>query len=115
MFQLTRQEVTSLKSQIVTSNRGGRRTLPYAFTEYGTIMVASVLNTPRAVEMSIFIVRAFVNLRTYFIQHKELSLKVNELEVKIGKHDELIVNIVNAIKQLMEPPKPKNKEVGFKV
>jgi len=83
--------------------------LPYAFTEYGTIMVASVLNTPRAVEMSIFIVRAFVNLRTYFIQHKELSLKVNELEVKIGKHDELIVNIVNAIKQLMEPSKPKNK------
>ncbi|GAB1468916.1 ORF6N domain-containing protein [Candidatus Cloacimonadota bacterium] len=115
VFRLTEDEMLSLKLQNATSNRGGRRTLPYAFTEHGAIMAASVLNTPKAVETSIYIVRAFIKMRTYFAQHKELADKVNELEAKIGKHDALIVNIVTAIKQLMEPPKPQKKEIGFKV
>lgn len=114
MFQLTKQEVTNLKSQIAISRWGGRRTLPFVFTEHGAIMAASVLNTPKAVEMSVFIVRAFINLRTYVMQFKEIAQKVTELEAKVGKHDEAIVNIVQALHQLMQTPKPKRKEVGFK-
>ena len=115
MFQLTNKELTILKSQIVTSRWGGRRTLPYVFTEHGAIMAASVLNTPKAVEMSVYIVRAFIKLRTYAMQFKEIAQKVTELEAKLGKHDEAIVSIVQALHQLMEPPKPKKKEVGFKI
>ena len=77
-------------------------------------MAASVLNTPKAVEMSVYIVRAFIRLRTFVMQYKEIAQKVTELEAKIGKHDEALVSIVQALQQLMEPPKPKRKEVGFK-
>ncbi len=114
MFQLTNKEVTILKSQIATSRWGGRRTLPYVFTEHGAIMAASVLNSPKAVEMSVYVVRAFIRMRTMLLQYKEIAQKVTELEAKLGKHDEAIVSIINAVKQLMEPPKPKKKEIGFK-
>jgi len=114
MFQLTGQEFTNLKLQIATSRWGGRRTLPYAFTEHGAIMAASVLNTPKAVEMSVFIVRAFIRMRNFVMQNKELAQKITELESKISKHDEAIVNIVQAIQQLMQPTKPAKKEIGFK-
>jgi len=114
MFQLTNEEVTILKSQIATSRWGGRRTRPYVFTEHGAIMAASVLNTPKAVEMSVYIVRAFIKMRTFLTQYKELAQKVAEFETKLGKHDEAIVSIINAVKQLMEPPKPKKKVIGFK-
>ena len=88
--------------------------MPYVFTEHGAIMAASVLNTPKAVEMSVFIVRAFIKLRAYVMQFKEIAQKVTELEAKLGKHDDAIVSIVQALQQLMEPPKPKKKEIGFK-
>lgn len=114
MFQLSEDEFHVLKSHFATSSWGGRRSLPYVFTEHGAIMAASVLNSPRAVEMSVYVVRAFVNLRAHILQYKELSQKVSELEAKLGKHDENIVAIVNALKLLMEPPKPKKKEIGFK-
>ncbi len=114
MFQLTRQELTNLISQFAISRWGGRRTLPYVFTEHGAIMAASVLNTPKAVEMSVFIVRAFINLRTYVMQFKEIAKKVTELEAKVGKHDEAIINIVQALHQLMQPTKQPRKEIGFK-
>ncbi len=114
MFQLSEDEFHVLKSHFATSSWGGRRSLPYMFTEHGAIMAASVLNSPRAVEMSVYVVRAFVNLRTHILQYKELSQKVSELEAKLGKHDENIVAIVNALKLLMEPPKAKKKEIGFK-
>jgi len=114
MFQLSEDEFHVLKSHFATSSWGGRRSLPYVFTEHGAIMAASVLNSPRAVEMSVYVVRAFVNLRTHILQYKELSQKVSELEAKLGKHDENIVAIVNALKLLMEPPKAKKKEIGFK-
>jgi len=114
MFQLSKDEFHVLKSHFATSSWGGRRSLPYVFTEHGAIMAASVLNSPRAVEMSVYVVRAFVNLRTHILQYKELSQKVAELETKLGKHDESIVAIVNALKLLMEPPKAKKKEIGFK-
>ena len=114
MFQLTNQEFTILKLQIATSRWGGRRTLPYVFTEHGAIMAASVLNSPKAVEMSVYVVRAFVKLHTLALQYKELTDKLIKIEERLGEHDTAIMEIVNAIRQLMEPPKPKKKEVGFK-
>ena len=105
-FRLTNKEVTILKSHFATSRLdwGGRRKLPYAFTEHGAIMAASVLNTPRAVEMSVFVVRAFVRLRAFLATHKELAEKLAELERKLESHDEQIVAIIDAIKRLMTPP-----------
>src|SRR5439155_19125385 len=85
IFQLTYQEVRGLTSQFARSKpgRGGRRTLPYAFTEHGAIMVAMVLNSPRAVEMSVHVVRAFVRLREMLATHKELGQKLAELEHRL--------------------------------
>jgi len=121
-FHLTRTEVTNLRSHFVTSSSadGGHRYLPYAFTEHGAIMAASVLNTPRAVEMSVFVVRAFVRLRNFLAAHKELADKLAELERKLASHDEQIVAIIDAIKRLMAPPArpdapspPDKRRIGF--
>ncbi|MFA4948061.1 MAG: ORF6N domain-containing protein [Candidatus Krumholzibacteriia bacterium] len=117
MFQLTRQELRALISQFAISNggRGGRTKCPYAFTEHGAIMAASVLNTPRAVEMSVFVVRAFVRLRAFLATHKELAEKLAELECKLSSHDEQIVAIIDAIKRLMAPPgKADKRRIGFR-
>ena len=116
MFQLSQDEFESLRYQIGTSNgRGGRRYAPYAFTEHGAIMAASVLNTPRAIQVSVFVVRAFVKLREFIASHKELVHKFAELERKVGNHDEAIRSLVVAIRQLMEPPPKKRKgHFGFR-
>jgi hypothetical protein len=79
-------------------------TLPYAFTEHGAIMAASVLNTPRAIETSVYVVRAFVKLRELLSAHKELAGELAELERKVGSHDVAIQSLVTAIRRLMEPP-----------
>ena len=114
MFKLTNQEVINLKSQIVTSSWGGlRRAMPYAFTEHGAIMVASVLNSPRAVEISVYVVRAFVRLREYLSSHKELAQKLTELEKKIETHDEAIQALIDAIRQLMTPPDKPRRRIGY--
>lgn len=114
MFQLTPQELTNLRSQIVTSSsHGGRRYPPYAFTEHGAIMLASVLNSQRAVEASIFVVRAFVRFREVLLTHSELAKKLTELERKVVGHDEDIRAIISAIKQLMTPPTADKKRIGF--
>src|SRR5579864_1529357 len=92
MFQLSREELDSLRLQTATSNsrRGGRRYLPFVFTEHGAIMAASVLNSDRAVEMSLFVVRAFVRLREMLSTHRELATKLSELEHKLDTHDHAI-------------------------
>jgi hypothetical protein len=115
MFQLTGHEFESLRSQFATSKagRGGRRFPPYAFTEHGTIMLASVLNTERAIEASIYVVRAFVRMRELIGMQKAVAHKLTELERRIGGHDEDIRNIVAAIRQLMAPPQAKKKRIGF--
>jgi uncharacterized protein YigA (DUF484 family) len=89
-------------------------TLPYAFTEHGAIMAASVLNSTRAIEISVHVVRAFVHLRELVSTHKELSQKLNQLERKVGAHDRAIAELINAIRQLMTPLDPKkNRPIGF--
>lgn len=121
VFQLTQEEFreveTALRFQFETSKtgRGGRRYLPYAFTEHGAIMLASVLNSPRAIEASLYVVRAFVKLRTLLATHKELAQKLNELERKTAQHDADIHAIVKALRQLMTPPAKPKRRIGFRV
>lgn len=119
MFQLSRQEVAALISQFAISKpgRGGRRHAPYVFTEHGAIMAATILNTSRATEVSVFVVRAFVELREALANHKELTKRLEELEAKIEgklvKHDEAIASILSAIRSLMSSPPPKRRPIGF--
>lgn len=115
MFQLTENEYESLRSQIVTSNtgRGGRRYLPYAFTEHGAIMAATILNSPAAIEMSVFIVRAFIQLREMLSANAELSAKLLELERKVSSHDQAIARLIDAIRQLMQPAAGQSRPIGF--
>jgi hypothetical protein len=117
MFQISPRENRSLKSQIATSNigRGGRRSLPYAFTEHGAIMAATVLNSEQAVEMSVFVVRAFVRLREMLAGNKELSDKIEELEKRLETHDGTIREIINVIKRLMNPPARRRRTIGFEL
>ncbi len=116
MFRLTVAEHDSLRSQVVTSKkgRGGRRYPPYAFTEHGAVMLASVLNSQRAIEASIFVVRAFVKMRGILSVHKEFARKLLELERRVAGHDEDIKTLIKAIKQLIHPSVKPKKQIGFK-
>jgi ORF6N domain len=115
MFWLTASEAKSLKSQFATSNigRGGRRSLPYAFTEHGAIMAATVLNSERAIEVSVFVVRAFVRLREGLAANKELGERIKELEKHLDTHDGAIQEIITVIKQLMSSPPKRRSKIGF--
>ena len=114
MFRLASEEFANLKCQIGTSSWGGRRTLPFAFTEHGAIMAASVLNSPRAVEISVHVVRAFIHMRELVAGHKELAQKLNQLERKVGAHDKAIAEIINTIREMMTLPDEKKKRpIGF--
>lgn len=110
-FQLTETEWRSLRLQIATSKgRGGRRYLPYAFTEHGAIMAATILNSPRAVQMSLVVVRAFVKLRRMALSVEGLARKVNQLE---GKYDRQFKVVFDAVRLLMTPPDEPRKRIGF--
>ena len=113
MFQLTELEFQNLISQSVTSSWGGRRKLPFVFTEHGAIMAASVLNSDRAVQMSVYVVRAFVQLRALMVDHKVLADKLNALERRVSHHDNSLVALIDAIRALTEPPKPASRPIGF--
>src|SRR6202521_844275 len=115
MFQLTPRENKSLKSQFATSNigRGGRRSLPYAFTEHGAIMAATVLNSEQAVDMSVFVVRAFVRLREMLAANRELADRIGELEKHLETHDGTIREIINVIRTLMTQPPRRRSKIGF--
>ena len=116
-FRLTRQEFTALISQFAISKRGrgGRRTLPWAFTEHGAIMLASVLNSDIAVEASVRAVRAFVRLREIVSANAELAAKFAQLERRLDSHDEAIAQLFAAIRQLLAPAPAKKREIGFHV
>jgi hypothetical protein len=116
MFRLTRSEVEALnRSQIVTGSQKHRdaRFPPFAFTEHGAIMAATILNSPRAVEMSLYVVRAFVRLRELLASNTALARKLDELERKYQHHDEAITAILSAIRELTNPPPPKGRGIGF--
>jgi ORF6N domain len=113
MFSLTPQEFAGLRSQIATSNRGGRRYLPMVFTEHGAIMAASVLNSERAVEMSVFVVRAFVQLREALMRDNALADKLAALEKRVTQHDQSLSDLIEAIRALMAQPKSANRPIGF--
>lgn len=116
VFQLKAEEFANLKSQIVTSSWGGsRRARPYAFTEQGVAMLSSVLKSERAVKVNIAIMRAFVRLRGVLETNRELARKFAELEKQVGKHDETIDAILEAIRQLMAPREKPRREIGFHV
>ncbi|MFH1367816.1 MAG: ORF6N domain-containing protein [Elusimicrobiota bacterium] len=123
MFQLNNQDVSILKSQIVTSSWGGVRKLPFAFTENGVAMLSSVLNSERAIQVNIQIMRTFAQLNHYLSTHRELARKFKELEErvekKLGKQDGKIESVIDVINNLLlrphiEIPKPKFKIRGFK-
>ena len=91
------------------------KSLPYAFTEHGALMAASVLNSKRAVEGSVYIVRAFVSLRRFLAEHKELSRRLSQLENRLADHDEQILTLIQAIKELINPdPPPRRRCIGFR-
>ncbi len=129
MFQLSADEWAALRSQFATSNeqhqgRGGRRYAPRVFTEHGALMAATILNSPRAVEVSVYVVRAFVRLRELVGSHRELAKRLDDLEQKTEalamQHDTFSRNTRNQLKQvfdalreLMTPPDPPKRPIGF--
>jgi DNA-binding PadR family transcriptional regulator len=116
MFQVSAEEAEDLIFQIGRSKgRGGRRHRSYAFTEQGIAMLSSVLNSDRAIRVNIAIMRAFVKLRQMLETDRELARKFSELERRVGKHDQEIAAILEAIRQLMTPPEKPRREVGFHV
>lgn len=116
MFELSEQEIDTVVSQFVIPDRrrfGGAK--PMAFTEQGIAMLSSVLNSERAIKVNIAIMRAFVKLREMLETNRELARKFSELEQRVGKHDEEIAAILEAIRQLIAPPKKTRREIGFHV
>ncbi|MFC1841405.1 ORF6N domain-containing protein [Thermodesulfobacteriota bacterium] len=117
MFQLLKEE----KSGVVANcdhleGLKYSKTLPYAFTEHGSIMAASVLNSKKAIEISVFIVRAFIKLRITIEDQKELHRKISNIELKLSDHDEKIIELVILIKQMLNPdPPPKKRRIGFQI
>jgi len=124
LFQLTREEHSILISQIaISSSHGGRRKLPYAFTENGAIMAANVLNSPEAVRMSVFVVRAFVKMRDLLGGTKELARQLADLEKKLTArldvHESVIVDVLRRVMEILDPPplppEPPRRRIGFHV
>lgn len=125
IFEINAEEMANLKSHFATSSWGGRRKLPLAFTEHGAIMAATVLKSPRAVEVSVYVVRAFIRLRELIVSNKELAHRLDELENKADlmelKHDTFAHNtrvqlkqVFEAIRELSAPPEPpKKRPIGF--
>ena len=117
MFQLSSEECDFLRSHFATSNtgRGGRRYRPYAFSEDGAIMMATVLNSDRAIRMSLLVVRAFVRLREMMGINQQLAIKIGELESRIEIHDDEIRELIDAIRRLMAPPRRTRGRIGFEL
>ena len=125
MFQLTKEEYNSLRSQFVTlglksqfaaSSWGGKRKLPYVFTEHGVVMLSSVLKSKRAVQVSIAVVNAFIKMREYLATHKQFAEKLEKFEKKLLEHDKHLVVIYKHLNKMIEVPKEprKEKKYGFR-
>ncbi len=111
MFQLTKTETTSLRSQFVTLKQGShRKYLPFAFTEHGTLMLSSVLNSKKAIEVNIQIMRTFTKLRELMLVHKDLRIKIEEME---KKYDSQFKIVFDALRRLIDPPQKPKRSIGF--
>ena len=115
MFRLTNQEFKNLIFQNGTSNWGGTRKMPYAFTEQGVAMLSSVLNSSRAIEVNIRIIRIFTKFREMLLTHKDILLKLDRLENQVASNSREIQAIFSALKQLLQPPSVARKRIGFKI
>jgi phage regulator Rha-like protein len=114
MFQINEEEFRSLKSQSVTSKeKGGRRYLPYAFTEHGVAMLSSILNSDKAIQANIFIIRAFIKLRELISTHKDVQKKLKSIEDKLNLHEDKIIQIIRIINQFTAPPDKQKRKLGF--
>jgi hypothetical protein len=123
-FRLTAEEHANLKSQFATSSlgHGGKRKLPWVFTEHGAIMAANVLNSPRAIQMSVFVVRAFLKMRAVLSDNRELARKLaaleRELKERLNVHEAAIVTILQRVMDIIDPPtlpEPPKKDIGFQI
>jgi hypothetical protein len=115
-FRPTRAEIEALRiqrSQSVIFDRSDFKHLPTAFTEHGAVMAASVLNSPRAVQMSLYVVRAFVRMRAWFMDQAELSRRLDRLEQKVGAHDDELAEILAALRELVKVPSGSTRRIGF--
>jgi hypothetical protein len=115
MFQPTGKELKNLIFQIGTSSWGGTRKHPYAFTEQGVAMLSSVLRSKRAVQVNIQIIRVYTKMRTFLSTHKDVLLKLEQLERKTNSHDEKIELIFDYIKQLIQQKNEPRKQIGYKI
>lgn len=114
MFELTEKEFNSLRSQFVTSNRGGRRYLPYVFTEQGVAMLSSVLKSKQAIQINILIMRTFVKIRNLVYSYKDLADKIATIEKSLGSHGKKIIKIFEILNCLTKENVGERKEIGFK-
>ena len=115
MFQLSTVEFENLKSQNATSSWGGKRKLPYAFTEYGVLMLSGVLKSPTAIQVNIRIMRVYTKLREMILTHKDILLKLEQMETQVLQNSEDIQMIFSALKQLLNPEQPPRRRIGFNV
>jgi ORF6N domain-containing protein len=116
MFRLTAEQWRSLRSQVATLELGRgrhRKYLPWAFTEHGAIMAATILNSLRATQVSVFVVRAFVRLRELLASDAELARRLDKHERRLAAHDQVISNLVSTLDALLTPPEPKRRRIGF--
>ena len=113
MFQLSSEEAEWMRSQSVIASKRNIRYQPYAFTEHGALMLASILKSPQAAQMSIFVVRAFIRLREYLATHKDLARKMEELERQQREHSQQLASVYSIVKQLINPPERPKKRIGF--
>jgi len=115
MFELSQDEQTSLRRQIGTLKRGEHsKYKPYAFTEQGVAMLSSVLNSPAAIAVNIQVIRVFTRMRALLLTHKDILLKLEKMEKKLGKHDEQIALVFRYLKKLLNPPQPVRTRIGFR-
>lgn len=116
MFRLSPKELENWRSQSVTSNPRAKMSLrraPLAFTEHGALMAATVLNSPRAVRTSLYVVRAFVRVREFLAAHTDLARRLEAHEKKLASHDQVIAGLVSTLQSLLAPPQPRRRPIGF--
>lgn len=115
MFQLTLEEFESLKKAVQNPGWGGRRKLPYAFTEHGVLMLSSVLNSETAIKVNIQIMRIYIRMRKLFLSNREILHKLEQVEHMVEKHDEQLETVFEHLEELLVPPAAERSPIGFRI